>query len=275
MITTFLRRLDRKTYDDYQRDGFMILRGFLAPGEADAIRSAFLAAGADGPVQGLSDMHAVGRNGDPLARWPRMMHPHRHPELPAGVLALRCLLDLRLRDVLWDLLGEEPIAAQSMYYFKPPGARGQDFHQDNFYLRVAPGTCLAAWFAIDRADPENGGLSVVPGSHRLDLVCPGAADETLSFAQEHVDIPAGMAAVPTILEPGDVLLFNGSVIHGSRPNTSDRFRGSLICHYLPRSSTHLSHWYRPAYAFDGREVTFADAVGGGPCGGVAPGGGPH
>jgi len=59
-------------------------------------------------------------------------------------LALRYLLDDRLEDVLTDLFGEEPLAAQSMLYFKPPGAKGQALHQVNFYLKVEPGICIAA-----------------------------------------------------------------------------------------------------------------------------------
>ena len=46
---------------------------------------------------------------------------------------------------LTGLLGNEPYAAQTMVYFKPAGSRGQALHQDNYYLRVHPGTCMAAW----------------------------------------------------------------------------------------------------------------------------------
>jgi phytanoyl-CoA hydroxylase len=73
---------------------------------------------------------------DPLKRYPRMLHPQ--------VFA-----------VLTDLYGEEPLAAQSMFYFKPPQSRGQVLHQDNYYLKVETGTCIAAWTAIDVADPDN------------------------------------------------------------------------------------------------------------------------
>jgi hypothetical protein len=40
--------------------------------------------------------------------------------------------------------GSEAYAAQSMYYYKPPGAKGQGMHQDNFYLLASPATCIAA-----------------------------------------------------------------------------------------------------------------------------------
>ena len=196
-----------------------------------------------------------------------MMHPHRHPDKPVGPLALRTMLDPRIQAVLSDLLADEPIAAQSMFYFKPPGARGQDFHQDNFYLRVQPGSCMAAWTAIDDCDEENGAMMVVPTTHTLDIACPEKSDSTQFFTRDHVDIPAGHSLVPCIMKAGDVLFFNGSLIHGSYPNTSKtRFRRAFICHYIPKCCIEVSHWYRPLLTFDGQEATRQDATGGGPCG---------
>jgi ectoine hydroxylase-related dioxygenase (phytanoyl-CoA dioxygenase family) len=158
-----------------------------------------------------------------------------------------------------------------MFYFKPPGARGQDLHQDNFYLRVKPGTCLAAWFAIDDADRENGGMVIVPGSGTLDVACPEKADSSRFFTTEHVPVPDGLCEKPVDLKAGDVLLFNGSVIHGSYPNTSaERFRRAFICHSVPASTTELSNWYRTPYSFDRREHAIAEATGGGPCGNGQP-----
>jgi ectoine hydroxylase-related dioxygenase (phytanoyl-CoA dioxygenase family) len=250
----------------YERAGYFIARQLLTPAEVAEIRDAFMAQGANGPVEGLSEIHGY-KPTDPLARYPRMMHPHRHPELPVGPLALRYLLDARIREVLADLLQDEPIAAQSMFYFKPPGARGQDLHQDNFYLRVHPGSCMAAWAAIDDADEANGTLVVVPGSHKMEIVCPQQANSERFFTSEHVDVPAGMQEIPVLLRAGDVLFFNGSLIHGSYPNTSpDRFRRALICHYVPRRCTEVAHWYSPLLDFRGQIVERAVATGGGPCG---------
>jgi ectoine hydroxylase-related dioxygenase (phytanoyl-CoA dioxygenase family) len=177
---------------------------------------------------------------------------------------------------LGDLLGEEALAAQSMFYYKPPGARGQALHQDNFYLKVEPGTCIAAWVAIDPADQENGGMVVVPKSQNEPIYCPHEADPAVSFTRHEVDVPEGMSAVPVDLEPGDVLFFNGSVIHGSYPNTSKtRFRRSFICHYAGKSVCKISNFYNPLYRADGSVVTVEANPWGGPCGEEVPIPGPH
>jgi ectoine hydroxylase-related dioxygenase (phytanoyl-CoA dioxygenase family) len=219
----------------------------------------------------LSDV-PKGRDGapaasnDPLARYPRMMHPHKHADKAVGPLSMRYMRDARLRPVLAELFGEEPFACQSMFYFKPPGARGQDLHQDNFYLRVKPGTCMAAWIAVDDADAGNGGMMCVPMTASLDIACPEKADPALFFTTEHVEPPPGLEPQMMELKAGDVLFFNGSVIHGSTPNTSaDRFRRSLIFHYVPASTVEMSHYYE-AISFDGAKQDIAVNMDGGPCG---------
>jgi ectoine hydroxylase-related dioxygenase (phytanoyl-CoA dioxygenase family) len=255
----------------FVRDGFVAVRGLFSADDIATIRSTFMDAAREGPVLGLSDVpktrqDAVKASSDPLALYPRMMNPHRHADKAVGPLAMRYMRDPRLRIILAELLGEEPLACQSMFYFKPPGARGQDLHQDNFYLRVKPGTCMAAWLAVDDADEGNGGMMCVPQTATLDIACPEKADPSLSFTAEHVEPPPGLQPQMVRLKAGDVLFFNGSVIHGSTPNTStDRFRRSLIFHYIPESTVELSHWYE-ALSFDGAKQKIAANMDGGPCG---------
>jgi hypothetical protein len=265
------RSLTQDQREQYERDGYVICRGPLSPDEALAIREAFMRQNEHGPVPGLSDIRTDFRHDDPLSFYPRMMNPHLHPDLPVGPVAKRYLLDSRLQPILAELLGEEPVAVQTMFYFKPPKSRGQELHQDNFYLRVKPGTCMAAWIAIDDVDAENGGMKVVCGSHRMEVVCPQPADAATSFTREYVPVPDGMTAVHADMQAGDVLFFNGSLIHGSTPNSSaTRFRRSLICHYVPRGSQELAHWYSSPMTFAGEVLEIAEAVGGGPCGTAQP-----
>ena len=253
--------------NQFSRDGYTVVRGLFSPEEIAEIRDTFMQQAENGPVEGLSDgVYKKLDNSDPLAFYPRMMHPHRHGKLSVGPLATRFMLDERLYALLHAFMNEEPVAAQSMFYFKPAGARGQDLHQDNFYLRVAPDTCYAAWIAVDDADAENGGMMVVPGSGQAEVVCPEKSDPTISFTDARVPVPKGLEAKLVPLKAGDVLFFNGSVIHGSYPNTSaDRFRRSLIFHYVPRRSAELSASYS-SLDFSGEAVKIAPAVGGGPCG---------
>lgn len=252
-----------ETAREFHERGFVVVRGLFGRDDLGLLIDTFMRLHAGGPIPGCFAPAPPDRaGGDVLKLYPRMMHPHRVNEV-----ARRYLLDARLAAILAALFGEEPLAAQSMLYFKPAGARGQALHQDNFYLKVEPGTCIAAWVALDRADRENGGLEVVPGTHRMDLFCPEEADAAVSFTREYVPVPPGLAAVPVDLDPGDVLFFNGSLVHGSQPNRSaDRFRRSFICHYIGRSAERMSRWYRPILTMSGEEVTIDENADGGPCG---------
>ena len=264
-----LRTLTEAEYDAYERDGYHIARGLFSEAEVAELRDAFMTQAQDGPVEGLSETGRITDPNDPLYFYPRMMQPHHKPQFPlVQPIAKRRLLDQRIHDLLVDLLGEEPIAAQTMFYFKPPGSRGQDLHQDNFYLKIKPGSCMAAWLAIDDADRENGGMVVVPGSHKMDVECPRESDRAKFFTGDRVDVPEGKREVPADLKAGDMLFFNGSVIHGSYPNNSaDRFRRAFICHYAPISCKEVGGSY-PLYDFNGEPINRTAAQGAGPCGEV-------
>lgn len=199
---------------------------------------------------------------DPLLKYPRMIHMHRWDDV-----SLKWALDKRLNAVMTALTGVEPFMVQTMLYFKPPGARGQALHQDNYYLRAQPGTCLAAWMALDDCDEENGCMQVVPGSHTLPILCAEKADTSASFTDVTVPVPPGLEVVPVVMERGEVLFFNGSLIHGSYPNkSSTRFRRALIGHYLTGDAQTVSEWYHPVYKMDGSIIDFGSTQAGGPCG---------
>ena len=245
--------------EQWRRDGYLLVSGLFEAAEIDNLREHFMrmqteALNPDSPLREYYRPKTLQESSDVLQQFPRVMHPHRFDEL-----SMKQMLDARVGAVLEALMGAEPIAAQSMFYFKPQGARGQALHQDNFYLNVKPATCVAAWLAVDAADPENGGMSVVPRSHAGGVLCPGMADMTQSFTTEDVGVPAGLEAVPAIMKAGDVLFFGGETIHGSTPNSSkDRFRRAFICHYVPATTTAMSKNYFPLRRFDG---TFFEAEG--------------
>lgn len=245
----------------FERQGFFLARGFFSQAESASLREhAHQLSNQSGDFCEPGTWDPT--SDDPLRRHPRLMQPHLRDERSRAFL-----LDERVRQALVGLLAEEPYAVQTMIYFKPPGGRGQALHQDQRYLQVAPGTCVAAWLALERTDPENGCLQVVPGSHRTGVLCPVPSDTTRSFTSETVPLPPGSEVVDVEMEPGDVLFFHGNLIHGSEPNTSaDRFRTIIVGHYATGDATQISEWYPDAIRFDGSLATLDAVAAGGPCG---------
>ncbi|MEV0291127.1 phytanoyl-CoA dioxygenase family protein [Kribbella sp. NPDC050820] len=247
--------------EEFDRTGYTLVRGLFSSDEAERLRDHYMELRKRG-----SDPHDfaghTSANRDPLRRYPRMAQMHRWDDVSLGWLT-----DERIDQVMTALLGRSPYAVQTMLYFKPPGSRGQALHQDNFYLKAEPGTCIAAWMALDRVDTANGCLEVVPGSHRWPILCTEKADTKISFTDITVPLPDPDAAVPVEMEPGDVLFFHGALVHGSAPNvTTDRFRRALIGHYIEGEAERVAKYYHPALRMDGSPLELEVAEGGGACG---------
>jgi hypothetical protein len=244
----------------FENTGYWLAKGLFGAAEAGALREHYMTMLAD--VAPKAENVLDSGDDDPLRKYPRMGQMHREDSA-----SLNWLLDARIEACMLEMLGASPYAVQSMVYFKPPGARGQALHQDQYYLNAQPGTCIAAWMALDDCDTGNGCLQIVPGTHKLPLLCVEDADLDQSFTDVTVPLSDHMQPEPVIMQAGDVLFFNGQLIHGSLPNTTtDRFRRALIGHYIYAEAERVHEYYRPALRFDGSEVALGDSDRGGPCG---------
>lgn len=252
--------LDARLVERFKNEGYVVLPG-LFKDEAAAYVEHYMRLRAAGSYPG--DMVGVdAKSDDPLKRFPRMINMHNWDEL-----SLEWGIHERFRRGLTQLLGGEPYLMQTMIYFKPAGARGQALHQDQFYLRVQPGTCVAAWLALDDTDEANGCMQVVPGSHTLPVLCTNKADTELSFTDITVPVPEGLEVRPVPMQAGDVLVFNGQLIHGSYPNRSrDRFRRSLIAHYAVAEAKTATRHGSNVVRMDGSRLRLDPSADGGLCG---------
>ncbi len=171
---------------------------------------------------------------------------------------LEFLIDVRLHQPLKDCFGDEPEAIQTMHFYE---GSEHPLHQDQYYLP----DCMSAWIAMVDVDKDNGPLVVQPGSHKGRLITKHDVpmilqpDETYEQQQSNRYFPRVKQVfkenaedeVQVLVRQGDVVLFNGKLIHGGapvlRPGTR---RHALACHYIPYRS---ENWERdwPRISFDG------------------------
>jgi phytanoyl-CoA hydroxylase len=224
----------------FEEQGYLIVKEVYTPSELDELNEEFFKIWIELLVTGKIKQNAQ----RPL----ESLYPNRlrdfHRE-NATITAF--MLKPKAIQILEALIGEEPLAIQSSYYFKPPGTKGLGFHQDNSHIGVQPDTSYAMWVSIDQTDSENGSLLFVPGTHKLDLtaseVVPGSSN---AYGSELQRKPAGYASIQIQTSPGDVVIFNGNMYHGSsRNNTTYRYRRSFVTHFarasLERISLNYSH----------------------------------
>jgi len=155
------------------------------------------------------------------------------------------VLDTRITSMAEKVLGEECLIVSTSYYYKGPGMRGMPIHQDNSALGVFPGTSLSLWISLDDSYQENGGLIFAPGTHKLPLLSSKETSKDVAVAfSDHgqmVELPEGSGLEYLHAKSGDVVLFNGNMIHGSPDNVSkDAYRRALLIHSAPVGTEKLS-----------------------------------
>lgn len=247
----------------FEEDGYCVVDDLFSESELAEIEAFFEEYKKSGAA--VFDRGSQYEEIDPTKRQVRAMQPHRYSSR-----VMDWFTHPKVAEVLESLLGVPPLGAQTMYYYKPPGAKGQGMHQDNFYLLASPATCIAAWTAIDSADQENGCLYVVPGSHRGGILCPdGTSERWLNYGDSHISkFPRETKPVAVPVKRGQTMFFGGNLIHGSGPNrTPNRCRRTFIGHYVDEATETLARFYHPVVNMRQEVVSHVEVhEGGGPCG---------
>ena len=256
-------RVSVQEYIQFRRQGFLVVRGLVAPDEIDELRDHTedlmqgrlpeqsrpmaerdLARDGGVSVQGLEAPPEHLSPAEKAQYFLRIHMLHRKLELHE-----RYLLHGRVLDVLQALIGPDVLALQTMLFLKPPGKPGQGWHQDSYYIPTFPDSLCGAWIAIDDCDERNGAMWMAAGSGVEPVYPPvsgyGHGDrqlENIAYV-ENVSNPDDDAndlspiadRYPQVLvaaRAGDVVFFNGHVLHRSKQNwTADRFRRAFVSHY--------------------------------------------
>lgn len=159
-----------------------------------------------------------------------------------------------LLDILRRIMGEPAKLFANQAMLKPPGiGREKPWHQDHAYFDLPMDTCIvSAWVALDKADPENGCMHVIPASHQDG---PVVHFKRRDWQICDTDVARGQIEA-VALEPGGVLLWHGRLHHGSPANHSDRRRRALQLHFVPESVEKIPSDERlAAYGSEGKDVT--------------------
>lgn len=200
---------------DYDRDGFVVVRGFL-----DAAELAELASELDRYVRAvvptLSDSAAFYLDRARPETLKQLQHMTGDPYFAAYADHPKWHALAR------TLVGEDVTALAPEWFNKPPASDSPTPpHQDNYYFNLAPPNVVTVWLALDPVDDANGCLRYVAGSHRRG-VRPHGRSNVLGFSQGLTDYgDADRAAeVAVHLQPGDAVAHHGNTIHRAESNRS-------------------------------------------------------
>lgn len=193
---------------DYNRDGFVIIRGYLSAEELQELREQThrffeenpLAGGKKGLLKNMQNHDAWFKA--------QLLHGKQVPMLKA-------------------LLEDDLEPATAAWFDKPPGQGNViDPHFDAVGNPRVPRTGCTIWIALDHADEGNGCLFYAPGSHK-------SVHEDKIPLDGFDDVGAG---TPAVVEPGDAVVHDALTVHWSRVSRSDRARRAVSFFYWGASS---------------------------------------
>lgn len=223
------RRLNRHEVDQFNADGYVILRSALPIDLVEAMRTVTdeaeraqaTALAEVGGRSGISEGGAITFGSGLVVKYPVLR------QVAGDALFVELALDLIGPDV--DLYHDQLVYKK---YEKP---RRFPWHQDNGYAFITPQHYLTCWIPLVEATRDNGCPQLVPGVHRL-----GTLEHT------YVD-PLGWQcfqdppAEPVLAEvaPGDVILFSSLSPHLTGPNLTESVRKAYILQYSAAGCTRL------------------------------------
>ena len=173
------------------------------------------------------------------------MYPHKESELLTDLMKHPKIIES------CELLMDSKIfGVQTWAYFKPPGQLGRDQHQNIFYTQCKSNEIINVSIAFDNHDPNNGSVWYLEGSHHLgrlpievDEVRAGSNPKNWRNERGKPCVLPNDHNFPHIdgyLRKGQVALLHSNVVHGSEPNTSNRFRRAYLTGYIKEGANFAS-----------------------------------
>ena len=163
-------------------------------------------------------------------------HLHYHDRHLDNATVCRLCRRPELAERIASLIGPDLLIWRSNFQIKQPVAEasGEEeryvevpWHSDTAYFDLRPRVLVSAWIAITEATITNGCLQVVAGSQTRTY--HHDVDPTLTSFHQSVPVEEiDPDAVRTLeMEPGEFVLFEGNILHGSGPNLTGHERIAL------------------------------------------------
>jgi phytanoyl-CoA hydroxylase len=207
---------------DYERDGFVVIRGLLKPTEFKEL--------SDNLDRYVRDVVPT------LPKDQAFFDDYAKPE------TLRKMQSLNRHDAwfqnfmqhgkhvaIQEYLMRDRCDPQGLEWFNklPYDQSATPAHQDGFYWCRNPNIASGIWIAIDEVDIDNGCLWYARGSHKSGIR-PHGASGVLGFSQGLLNFdPKQVDGVPIELHPGDAVAHSSATIHWSGVNNTPRTRRAV------------------------------------------------
>ena len=130
-------------------------------------------------------------------------------------------------DAMEDLIGPDIALWATVMFIKEPSSKHYvSWHQDATYMGMNSTDFPTPWIALSPSNLETGCMTMISGSHKQEIrkhEDTFAEHNILTRGQIIPDVDESKG-VDLILEPGEMSIHHGAIIHGSKPNKSQQRR---------------------------------------------------
>lgn len=216
---------------DFDRDGFVILPGYLTGVALEELRQRAAKLVAD-----LLERHRNGENFDRNAKKRRSASWKQHGDFGnifKGLHRHDSWFDHELKagrhvPLIKALIEDTPVPTSAAWFTKRSGSMVEiQPHQDAIGRPQGLRSGATIWIALDPADPDNGCLHYGRGSHRMEYA-PG-------IPVDGFDVNDGTAVAANV-QPGDAVIHDSMTVHWSAGNPTDRPRRAVSFFYWGASN---------------------------------------
>lgn len=221
-----MKNMDKSDIDavkkTYERDGFVVLRGFLDENEVGRINQSLQLVVRE-KLRTMADNHVVYEDKNDPGSLKLLQDLHRYDSFFSDLL-----FKSKFERIAEELLGDTAIGKTVEYFDKPPRiGKPTPVHQDGYYFMLQPPEAVTMWLALENVDEENGCVRYVRGSHHKPMR-PHGRTKTAGFSQGIVDYGTAEDVEKEVAVParaGDLLIHHAMTIHradGNRSTTRSR-----------------------------------------------------
>jgi phytanoyl-CoA hydroxylase len=219
--------------ENFDRDGYVFLPGFLTKDEVDRINSRLKDFIKD-EVPRMPFNHVFYEDNNDPATLKQLQDLHVYNSFFAEILK-----GSEFEKIAEILLGEKVIGKNLEYFNKPPViGKPTPPHQDGYYFMLNPPQAVTMWMALENVDEETGCVRYIKGSH-LNGMRPHGKTQTLGFSQGIIDYSEKDLAseIPFPAKSGDLLVHHALTVHRADGNKSNnRSRKALGLIYFGESA---------------------------------------
>lgn len=194
---------------EFKKNGYVFIKNFFSRAEVDAL------------IADIKEASATKSGEDVLDKGNLKFHAlimHRSEKLRAFISQPKII------DFLKQFAGPDIWVRWDQAVEKKPGAGTFPWHQDNQYSQLKD-QHFQFWISLTTMTADNGGLWVVPGSHKGML--------KYDVDDNHISYNGDVSKAEFIsAEPGDIVLFSSFLLHSTTPNITQNSRWAYVIEYM-------------------------------------------